>query len=214
MKESASNLLSAAELAGAAPGSVDTQLIEFPGLRGDPARHLSRAALVAALAALSAGPRDQGRVELMVARGPQGERALPTSALLTREVGMPGDRWAGNGKYGPEYQLATMRIDFARVVANGQPLELHGDNLFLDLDVSVHNLPVGSRLRIGQALVEVTPQAHNGCKKWVQRFGLDAMQLNLDPEYRPLRLRGLYLRVIEDGLVSTGDQALVLARAG
>jgi MOSC domain-containing protein YiiM len=65
---------------------------------------------------------------------------------------------------------------------------------------------------LGAALVEVTPQAHNGCKKWVQRFGLDAMQLNLDPSYRPLRLRGLYLRVVEDGLVRTGDRALVLER--
>lgn len=204
--------LTTAELAAAAPGSVNTESLEFSGFRGDPARHLCRAELVSGLQALGPAPRDEGRVALMVARGPNGERALPARALLTRDRGMPGDRWAGNGKYGPEYQLATMRVDFARLVANGQPLELHGDNLYLDLDVSEDNLPIGTRLGLGAALVEVTPQAHNGCKKWVQRFGLDAMQLNLDPSYRPLRLRGLYLRVVEDGLVRTGDRALVLER--
>src|SRR5262245_56381746 len=111
---------------------------------------------------------------------------------------MPGDRWFGQDKYGPEYQLATTRADFARVICNGQPLELHGDNLFLHLDLSSSNLPQGSLLRLGQALVCVTPKAHNGCKKWVQRFGLAPMQLNLDPAFRSWRVRGLYLRVVED----------------
>jgi hypothetical protein len=200
------------ELVAAAPGSVDTESLAFSGLRGDRRRHLSRTALVAALEALPPAPKDEGTLALMVARGPNGERTLPGEALLTREGGMPGDRWAGNGKYGPEYQLATMRVGFARVVANGQAIELHGDNLFLDLDVSSANLPTGSRLRLGEALLEVTPQAHNGCKKWVQRFGLDAMQLNLAPEYRAQHLRGIYLRVIEDGRARRGERVTVVSR--
>ena len=127
--------------------------------------------------------------------------------------GMPGDRWAKDPRYGPEYQLATTRTDFARVVANGQPLELHGDNLFLELDLSSENLPVGSLLRLGQALLRVTPKAHNGCKKYVQRFGLEAMQLNLDPKYRSLHLRGIYLCVVEDGVARVGDRVEVVERA-
>jgi MOSC domain-containing protein YiiM len=62
-------------------------------------------------------------------------------------------------------------------------------------------------------VVQVTPVAHNGCKKWVQRFGLSPMQMNLDPAFRPLHLRGIYLRVVQDGRVRLGDSAVVLERA-
>jgi hypothetical protein len=193
--------------------SFDTGSLSFTGLRGDVRRHLDRAELVTRLDALSPAPRDRGRVELLVARGPDGERAVLREARLTVEGGMPGDRWC-DGKQGPDAQLATARADVARLIANGQPLELHGDNLYLDLDLSAANLPAGTRLRLGEALVEVTPKPHNGCKKWVQRFGLAPMQLNLAPEYRGMRLRGMYLRVVEDGLVRQHDAVLVLARGG
>lgn len=199
------------ELLAARAGSIDTDALRFVGLRGDRRRHLTRAALEAGIAAL-APPKDAGTVDFLVARGPEGERRLPASARLTVSGGMPGDRWASQDKYGPDYQLATTRSDTARLIANGQPLELHGDNLYLHLDLSSENLPIGSRLRLGEALVEVTPVAHNGCKKWVQRFGLPPMQLNLDPAYRALHLRGIYLRVLEDGHVRLGDPALVLER--
>jgi MOSC domain-containing protein YiiM len=115
-------------------------------------------------------------------------------------------------KYGPDYQLATIRADFARVIANGQPLELHGDNLFLELDLSSENLPAGSLVRLGQALLRVTPQPHKGCKKWLQRFGLAPMQMNVDPVHRRLRLRGIYFRVVEAGRVRVGDPAAVVER--
>jgi hypothetical protein len=199
------------DLFQARPGSVDTERLTFVGLRGDRARHLDRAALEAGVASLRA-PLDDGAVALMVARGPAGERHLPEQALLTAEGGMPGDRWAEQTKYGPDFQLATTRADFARLIANGQPLELHGDNLFLDLDLSSHNLPTGSRLRAGEALLQVTPIPHNGCKKWVQRFGLVPMQLNLHPDYRELHLRGIYLRVVEEGRVRVGDRVRVVSR--
>lgn len=200
------------ELLVAEPGSIDTDALEFGGLRGDARRHLDRAALEAAIAALPPAPCDEGTLELMVARGRRGERTLPEEALLTALGGMPGDRWVKDGRYGPEYQLATIRSDFAKVVANGQRLELHGDNLYLSLDLSSRNLPVRSRVRLGEALLEVTPQAHNGCKKWVQRFGLAPMQMNLSPEFRSIHLRGIYLRVIEDGRVRLGDRAVVVSR--
>lgn len=199
------------ELLGARPGSVDTEALQFDGLRGDSRRHLDRQALEAGITALHA-PRDEGSVELLVARGPGGERQLATEVVLTVHGGMPGDRWASQTKYGPDYQLATTRADYARLIANGQPLELHGDNLYLQLDLSSQNLPVSSLLRAGDALLQVTPVAHNGCKKWVQRFGLCPMQLNLDPAYRQLHLRGIYLRVVSDGRVRVGDRVRVVQR--
>ena len=149
-------------------------------------------------------------VDLLVARGPAGERHLAPEAWLTVDGGMPGDRWASQTKYGPDFQLATTRSDLARLIANGQPLELHGDNLYLTLDLSRSNLPEGTLIRAGEALLAVTPVAHDGCKKWVQRFGLCPMQLNLDPAYRAQRLRGIYLRVVEEGRVRVGDRKSVV----
>jgi hypothetical protein len=199
------------ELIEARPGSVDTDALKFVGLRGDPSRHLGRAALEPGIASLHA-PRDEGAVALMVARGPEGERHVLADTVLTVEGGMPGDRWGTQTKYGPDFQLATTRADVARLIANGQPLELHGDNLYLDLDLSSDNLPTGSLLRAGECLLQVTPVAHNGCKKWVQRFGLCPMQLNLHPTYSALHLRGIYLRVIEEGRVRVGDRVRVVSR--
>jgi hypothetical protein len=195
------------------PGTFDTQTLAFEGLRGDPTKHLERHTLEAALTALPMPPRDEGRVDLLLARGSKGERVLHREAWLTVAAGMPDDRWAGNGKYGPDYQLATTRTDFARVIANGQPIMLHGDNLFLTLDLSADNLPVGSLLALGTARVRVTPVPHNGCKKWVQRFGLAAIQLNMAAHLRALHLRGIYLQVVEDGLVRVGDAVKVIHRA-
>jgi hypothetical protein len=173
---------------------------------------LQRDALEAALAKLPPAPRDEGELVLMVARGESGTRVLPKRAVLTPEGGLPGDRWSSDGRYGPEYQLATIRADFARVVANGQPLMLHGDNLYLNLDLSSENLPTGSLVKLGEATLQVTPQAHNGCKKWVQRFGLPAMQLNLASSHRSMHLRGIYFRVVEAGLVEVGERAKVIRR--
>lgn len=199
------------ELERAAPGTVDFDRLKFVGLRGDKRRHLDRAALEAGIAAARA-PLDEGSVDLLVARGKDGERYLASEARLTVGEGMPGDRWAAQDEYGPDFQLATTRSDLARLIANGQPLELHGDNLYLHLDLSRSNLPARSLIRAGEALLEVTPVPHDGCKKWVQRFGLCPMQLNRDPAYRALRLRGIYLRVVEEGRVRVGDRAIVVAR--
>jgi len=181
-------------------------------MQGDSRWHLTHEQLVAALDALPPAPVDVGRVDLLVARPGVDQREVPESVHLTVEGGMPGDRWADDDRYGPDYQLATARTDFAKVVANGQPLPMHGDNLFVSLDLSDDNLPAGSLLALGEARVEVTPQAHNGCKKWVQRFGLPAMQLNLDEAMRPRHLRGIYLRVVRDGTVRVGDGVRVLRR--
>lgn len=200
------------ELLRTPSGSFDTDKLSFTGPRGERARHLDRATLEERVRALPTAEKDIGVLELMVARGPNGERVLHQRARLTVAGGMPGDRWAKQEKP-DDSQLAVTNASVARVIANGQPLELHGDNLYLSLDLSAENLPIGSRVEIGEeALLEVTPKAHNGCKKWAQRFGLDAMQLNLDDAWRARNLRGIYFRVVREGVVNVGERVVVKSR--
>jgi len=117
---------------------------------GDRERFRALAELEAALCSL-APPRDAGRVALVVARREGGRRETPARVRVGPENGVPGDAWARRPDRKPEGQLAVMQRDVAELIANGQPLTLFGDNLFLELDLSAANLPVGSRLRAGGA---------------------------------------------------------------
>jgi MOSC domain-containing protein YiiM len=109
-------------------------------------------------------------------------------------------------------QIAVMEKGVAELIANGQPLALFGDCLVLDLDLSAGNLPPGSRLRAGGALLEVTPEPHNGCQKYRSRFGPDALRLVWMEELRHRNLRGIYMRVVTPGQVELGDRVNVIAR--
>ena len=181
---------------------------------GDPESFLPFERLVACLAALPACPRDAGRVVGLVTRVDGGRRESPDRVRLTAADGMPGDAWKRKTPDKPEAQLTVMQAPVATLIANGQPLPLFGDNLFFDLDLSAENLPIGSRLRAGAALLEVTPKAHNGCVKFKSRFGADALRFVAHPERRHRNLRGIYLRVVEDGEVAVGDTVDVVVRAG
>jgi hypothetical protein len=178
---------------------------------GDSARHLPTAELERGIAALSP-PKDRGEIALLVSRADNGTRTTHDRVLLSVEGGMPGDAWLRDSPDSPEAQLAVMRADVAGLVANGQPIELAGDNLFVNLDLAVANLPLGSRLRVGGAVLEVTPKPHNGCLKFRQRFGADALRLTADERFRDQRLRGIYLRVVEAGEVAVGDAMEVTSR--
>ena len=179
---------------------------------GDPARHVALALLEAGLRALPAGPKTTGRVALIVRRTVDGSRETPERTALTREEGVPGDDWSRRPPRDPEAQLAVMRIGVAELIANGQPLVVFGDNLFVDLDLSTANLPAGTRLRVGGALVEVTPKPHNGCSKFHARFGADALRFVQAPPTRDQNLRGIYWKVIEPGAVAVGDAIEVVAK--
>lgn len=176
---------------------------------GDSSRHLSREELERGLAALTP-EKDVGTVALIVARADDGHRNTPDRVELTPEGGVPGDAWARDCPEETDAQITMMRSDFAKLVTNGQPLTLPGDNLLVDLDLSSANLPVGSRLRLGDALLEVTPKPHDGCLKFRQRFGKDALRLTAD--HRELHLRGVYVKVVEAGAVAVGDRIEVLSR--
>lgn len=187
------------------------QLIDSASV-GDPARFRPLDFLETQLAALPPAPRDAGRVHLVMKRGPRGEREALPRAFMTPESGVPGDAWGRQRHPAPEAQLTVMQIDVAELIANGQPLALFGDNLFLELDLSETNLPPGSRLRAGTATLEVTPQPHNGCRKLRERFGDGALRLVSNRDLRHLNLRGVYMRVVDEGEIAAGDPVHVLSR--
>jgi len=178
---------------------------------GDRSRHLSLELLEQGLAKL-APPKDTGELALIVSRGDDGRRETPAQAVITCEGGVPGDAWLRDCPEKIDAQITLMRIDVARLIAGGQPLTLFGDNLLVDLDLSANNLPTGSRLQMGSAILEVTQKPHNGCVKFRQRFGKDALRLTAAPELRGLRLRGIYVKVFQAGKIALRDPITVLGR--
>ncbi|MSS73121.1 MAG: MOSC domain-containing protein [Candidatus Latescibacteria bacterium] len=181
-------------------------------LVGDPDRFHTLADLERMLMALPRLPTDRCRVALMVRRVQEGEREILDRMVLAPGEGVPGDRWIRKPQPNPETQLAVMQKDVAELIANGQPLTLFGDNLFLELDLSFTNLPPGSRLRAGSAILEVTSTAHTPCKKFQVRFGEDAVRFVSNPELGHRKLRGIYMRPVEMGEIRTGDLVEVISR--
>lgn len=180
---------------------------------GDPARYCTLTDLEQKLQALPGAPKDRGRIALVVRRGEGGRREILEQIVLAADAGVPGDAWARRAQPNPEAQIAVMQRDVAELIANGQPLALFGDNLFLELDLSAHSLPPGSRVQVGGAILEVTPLAHDGCRKFRARFGDDALRFVSKPELRHRNLRGIYMRVVEEGEVRPGYPVAVLSRA-
>ena len=179
---------------------------------GDPAAFLTLSVLETRFAAGPRAPSDRGRVGMLVTRHSGGRRETLERVALTPEFGMPGDSWSRQRHPVPDAQLAVMQLDVARLIANGQPLTLFGDQMFLDLDLSDANLPPGTLLRAGTATLAVTPEPHNGCRKFRARFGDDALRFVSTREWRHLNLRGVYMRVIEPGDIAQDDPVQVLQR--
>jgi len=182
------------------------------GPLGDPSRHLALDELEGRLGALRAAPRDSGRLAVVVRRVPDKIREAPDRVELRPGGGVPGDAWGQQANANPEAELTVMQVELAELIANGQPLTVFGDNLFLEMDLSAENLPVGSRVRIGRSVLEVTAKPHNGCRKFAARFGQDALRLVSKPELRHRNLRGIYMRVVEAGEAALGDPVEVLSR--
>lgn len=172
-------------------------------------RHLTRAELDAGLDTIRNSPKDDGAVELIVARPHAGARDVLDQAQLDPAAGMVGDNW-GIRVVAPDpaTQLTIMNARVIALIAQDRARwPLAGDQLYVDLDLADENLPPGTRLEIGDAVVEVSAEPHLGCGKFVARFGVDAMKFVNSPIGRQLHLRGINARVVRAGGVRTGDRA-------
>ncbi len=175
--------------------------------------HRTMEELEASLATLRASPSDQGVVRLIVCRPRVDEREVLEEADLDAAEGLIGDNWKArgyrkspDGSAHPDMQLNIMNARVAELVARSQDRwALAGDQLYVDLDLSEANLPAGTRLALGSAVIEVTAEPHTGCSKFVARFGNDAMKFVNSPVGRELNLRGINAKVIESGTVRRGD---------
>lgn len=175
--------------------------------------HLSRPELEAGLFEIMGSPEDHGRVELIVRRPGVDLREVLPEGVLDTEVGLVGDTWLDRSLEGPggspdpSTQVTVINARLSTLVAGGATdrRALSGDQLHLDLDISIANLPPGTRLQVGSAVIEVSDEPHTGCSKFSKRFGLDAVRFVNSDRGRKLRLRGLLARVVEGGVVRVGD---------
>jgi MOSC domain-containing protein YiiM len=166
-----------------------------------------------ALDHIRCSPADGGRVELIVRRPAVSEREVVDEATLDLVEGLVGDTWRErgsrrmpDGSAHPDMQVTVMNARVAALVAGRTDRwQLAGDQLYVDLDLSGRNLPAGTRLALGSAVIEITDQPHQGCAKFVERFGEDAMRFVNSGVGRELRLRGANTRVVVAGVVRSGD---------
>ena len=178
-------------------------------------KHLTTEELHAGLEAIRQSPKDEGVLELIVRRPQIGEREVLAEGQLDIVDGLVGDSWSTRGsrrsKDGQAHPDMQLNIMNARVIAlvaqERERWHLAGDQLFMDLDLSAENLPPGTRLAVGSAVIEVTAEPHTGCQKFVSRFGLDAMKFVNSPLGRELNLRGINARVVQPGTIRVRDVA-------
>jgi len=175
--------------------------------------HLTMDELNAGLPLIRESPRDGGRLEMIARRPAIGERDLLDEGELDLDEGLVGDNWRTRPQQqnppreaNPETQITLMNSRVAQLVSGDRDRwPLAGDQLYVDLDIGLENLPAGTRLQIGGAVLEVAAEPHTGCKKFVERFGMDAMSFVNSPEGKRACLRGINAKVVQAGTIRVGD---------
>ena len=170
--------------------------------------------LVAGLDDIRQSPADHGVLELIVRRPSEGMRETLQTGELNHEEGLAGDNWnllpsrrSPDGGPHIEMQLNMMNARAIALIAQSpERWQLAGDQLYVDLDLSEANLPAGTRLAIGTAVIEVTAEPHTGCAQFSERFGADAQKFVNSDGGREVRARGINAKVIRPGTVTRGDQ--------
>lgn len=178
-------------------------------------RHLTMTELEAGLNEIRQSPVDEGILEMIVRRPRMDEREVLAMGELHPAEGLIGDSWkyrgssrTADGSAHPEMQLNIMNSRVIALVAQAKERwPLAGDQLYLDLDLSEENMPAGTRLALGTAVIEVTAQPHTGCKKFVARFGVEAMKFVNSGLGKRLRLRGINAKVVKRGVIQVGQVA-------
>ena len=181
----------------------------------DVARHVTMEELEAGLDEIRRSPKDEGVLKMIVRRPRSDEREVLDEGELDPGEGLVGDSWkhrvssrSSNRPPNPDTQLNVMNSRVIALVAqDNDRWRLAGDQLFVDLDLSAENLAAGTRLTIGSAVIEVTAPPHTGCKKFAERFGIDAVTFVNSPLGKQLRLRGINAKVVQAGVIRVGDPA-------
>jgi len=178
-------------------------------------RQLSTEELEQGLEIILQSPKDEGVLELIVRRPDVDQRESIIEGHLDASEGLVGDNWGsrGNrhmpdGSADPDRQLTIMNVRVVSLVADDPGRrDLAGDQLYIDMDLSSENLPPGTRLAIGEAVIEVTELPHTGCRKFTDRFGSDATVFVNVGMGKTLNLRGINAKVIQSGAIKVGDVA-------
>jgi len=175
--------------------------------------HLTMSELEAGLGEIARSPKDNGVLEMIVRRPQVGEREILQEGQLDLIDGLVGDSWksrssrrTADGTPHPDMQLNVMNSRVVALVSQDKSRwHLAGDQLFVDFDLTEANVPAGTKLAIGSAVIEVTAEPHTGCSKFVERFGVDAMKFVNSAERQDLHLRGINARVVRPGVLRVGD---------
>lgn len=177
--------------------------------------------LMAALPEILAAPRDDARVHTLCLRPDRGLRTFPDRITMTRAGGIPGERWAtapwmvlADGSPDPRIQVSILPLRVMDLVWRDREGTPHpGDPIVADLNCSLENLPTGSLIRAGTAVLRVSDVYNEACAKWKVRYGADARAFIDGPPGHPaLRLRGILCSVEEDGEVTLTDRLQVMRR--
>lgn len=175
--------------------------------------HVPMADLEAGMETIRQSPKDDGVLKMIVRRPRDDQRESVQEAEITLADGLLGDNWKTrgskhmpDGSANPEAQITVMNARIIGLVAQTEERwPLAGDQLYVDLDLSDENLPPGTRLAIGSAVLEVSAVPHTGCRKFSDRFGVDAMKFVNSPEGKQLHLRGINTRMIQGGVIHVND---------
>lgn len=176
-------------------------------------RHLTRAELAAALPQVTAGPKDHGELKAIFVRPGPGQRLDVSSVAISSAGGLEGDHWAKgcwkslpDGSPDPDVQVFIMNARFLDLIAQERSHWASCGNSFVaDMDLGADNLPVGTRLKAGSAELEITAVPGTGCEAFIEWYGRDACVFVNTGEGKKNRLRGVYARVVKDGVVRIGD---------
>ena len=180
--------------------------------------HLTTGQMEAGMERVLRSPAHGGPLVKIVRRPDMERREIIEEGVLDVDLGLGGDNWKArgststpDGSANPVAQITVMNSRFLSLIAQSEGRwELAGDQLIVDLDLSMENLPPGARLSIGSAVLEISEKPHTGCAKFAERFGQDALRFVSTPSGRDLRLRGVNTRIVQSGTVSVGDTATKL----